>query len=203
VIKLSDTALIVFVKNATLGRVKTRLAKDIGDEEALEVYNKLLMYTKNLTSELDCQKYIYYSDSIIENDIWENGSYNKKLQKGLDLGERICDAFEAVLTEHDAAIIIGSDCPTLTSKHINLAISSLQETDYVIGPSEDGGYYLLGMKKLIDDFFNNIAWSTSNVFSQTFNKIIKSGLTVTEIDILTDIDYVQDLERFAHRLTGH
>lgn len=197
----SNTAILVFVKNLKKGSVKTRLAKDIGEDEALEVYRKLLAYTREVTSDIACDKFVFYSDLIVENDMWDKEKYVKRLQNGANLGDRMRYAFETILNEYDAAIIIGSDCPTITKTHINLAIESLGTTDYVIGPSEDGGYYLLGMNEMIDGFFDQIDWSTNKVFRQTFNKILDAGLTVTEIDKLSDIDYLEDWETYSYRLS--
>ena len=75
-------AIIIFVRNPVLGKVKTRLAKDIGSEKALQVYKKLLQHTHTITADLDCDKFVYYADGISEHDIWENSLYKKRYSKG-------------------------------------------------------------------------------------------------------------------------
>ena len=94
-------------------------------------------------------------------------------------------------------IIIGSDCPQLTPSHINDAFDRLKTHNVVIGPSQDGGYYLLGMDKHYPALFQNIEWSTNTVFSDTIQIIKDNGLTISELETLSDIDYEEDWVKFG------
>jgi uncharacterized protein len=186
------SALIIFVRNPVLSKVKTRLAATTGDEKALLVYKYLLQYTQSITKDLPVTKFVYYADFINENDLW-NG-YEKKIQQGNDLGDRMKNAFAALFTEgYRKVCIIGSDCYELSGAIIIDAFENLKTTDVVIGPVNDGGYYLLGTAKLVTDFFINKNWSTSTVYSSTLKDAENLQLTVSRLPLLNDIDEEKDL----------
>lgn len=192
-------ALIIFVRNPVMGKVKTRLAKDIGSEKALQVYKKLLQHTHTITADLACDKFVYYADGISEHDIWENSLYKKKLQQGENLGDRMMAAFfELFQLGYTRIIIIGSDCPDLSGFIILDAFEKLTEVEVVIGPSSDGGYYLLGMIEHIPDFFRDKAWSTDKVFSATMQDALRLGKRCQVITELVDIDTSEDLLRYQN-----
>jgi len=189
-------ALIIFVKNPVIGKVKTRLAKSIGQQEAMNVYLRLLDYTRQSVKNVNASIYIYYSDRIETGDLWPTATHNKALQSGSDLGERMLNAFEEVLKQHSKAVLIGSDCPEINAEIINAAINSLSTHDCCIGPSHDGGYYLIGMKKAYPPLFRNIEWSQPSVYQYTIRKMASSRLSRHELPILHDLDDQEDLDRF-------
>lgn len=191
------STLIIFIKNAQLGKVKTRLAATVGDEAALAIYNKLCLYTKSIAMRSESNNYVFYSNFIEEEGIWD--SFNKRLQKGDDLGERMKNAFEEVSTSFTKTIIIGSDCATLSEEILNLAFQLLENQDVVIGPAEDGGYYLLGMKKVFPCLFENIEWSSDSVLTKTIEAVEKLQLKYALLPTLSDIDTEQDWQKVAHR----
>lgn len=185
-------ALIIFVRNPVLGKVKTRLAGTIGNDKALKVYNHLLQHTQSITANLPASVFVYYADFINDNDLW-NG-YEKKLQTGNDLGERMLNAFEKLFNNSFTNIcIIGSDCCELTSEIIAAAFIKLQTTNVVIGPVSDGGYYLLGSNIFIPDFFYSKLWSTATVFADTVADAKRLALSVHQLPLLNDIDEEIDL----------
>ena len=185
-------ALIIFVRNPVLGKVKTRLATTIGDERALLLYGQLLQHTKTITQQITSVKFVFYADYLNEDDVW-NG-YQKRLQCGNDLGERMKNAFEELFTQgFEKVCIIGSDCYELTADIINEALESLDFCKTVIGPANDGGYYLLGMQFPFKDVFSNIEWSTKTVFTDTINKINTQSLSCHLLTYLNDIDDEEDL----------
>lgn len=190
-------AIIIFVRNPELGKVKTRLAKEIGDELALQVYIKLLQHTHNCVSAMDCDRFVYYVDEITMNDLWENNLYHKKVQQGNNLGERMMLAFSQLFQQgYSKIIIIGTDCPGLTIHILKDAFKKLNETDIAIGPSTDGGYYLLGMKIVHPQLFQDIQWSTDTVLKVTQKIILSINKSATLLPELTDIDEAKDLEQF-------
>lgn len=191
---MSKLAIIVFVKNPELGKVKTRLAQTIGDQKALEVYLALCEYTRQLLLHIDCDRYVFYDQNIIADDAWDSGAFMKKVQSSGDLGERIEKAFDEILDQYEKVIIIGSDCPQIQKKHIDLAFESLNQTDIIIGPSLDGGYYLLGMKENQSYLFKDMPWSTALLFGECLRKIFSRNKSVTELEYLTDVDYEEDLK---------
>ncbi len=189
-----DSALIIFVKNPEKGKVKTRLAKTIGEERALAVYNSLLSHTLEVTAPLFCDKAVYYSDFIPGTDLWSRKGYRQEQQAGSDLGQRMCHAFERELKNgYKSICIIGSDCPGLSTAIIAGAFDMLRETEIIIGPSADGGYYLLGMHHLHRPFFLEKPWSTGRVYAETMKDIKASGMKHLLLPVLTDIDEEKDL----------
>lgn len=189
----SKNLLLIFTRNPKLGKVKTRLAKTIGDEAALDVYKHLLNHTKQVTKNLSCDKAVYYSVKVRENDIWDATTYQKHLQNGNDLGIRMLNAFQqAFSTGYEKVVIIGSDLPDLTSEHINEAFEKLNSNDVVMGPAEDGGYYLLGMKKLHANIFQNKNWGTSTVRKDTLNDLQNESVFLLET--LNDVDVFDDIK---------
>ncbi len=192
------TGIIVFIKNPRLGHVKTRLAKDVGDERALEIYLKLTAHTQRVLSAVPyVNRNVYYSEFIDDTDDWSTDTFIKGLQSNGDLGDRIKHAFHEVFEQNEKVIIIGSDCAQLSANHIQQAIDTLDNNNVVIGPSLDGGYYLLGMDSNFQFLFEDIEWSTESVFETTKNKALAQDLTVAEIEKLSDIDYIEDWEKYG------
>lgn len=185
-------ALLIFVRNPHLGKVKTRLAAGIGNEKALQVYEHLLQHTCNIAEKVPAAKFVFYADYINENDLW-NG-FEKRLQTGDDLGERMSLAFAYLFNDGFTKVcIVGSDCYELTSEIITQAFKKLETTDVVVGPVLDGGYYLLGMNKMIPQLFINKAWSTDTVLSDTLKDAASLNLTSHQLPMLSDIDDENDL----------
>ena len=190
--------LIIFIKNPILGKVKSRLAKDIGKEKALVVYQDLLIKTRQETEKLEnVNKLLYYSDFIDERDMWPVDIFEKylQIQEG-DLGKRMQAAFNESIK--GKTIIIGSDCYDLKAEHIQIAFSQLETKDIVIGPANDGGYYLLGMSNFYPQLFEGIDWSTSKVFIQTLEKIRTLNLTVGVLEELVDLDTFKDIKESSY-----
>lgn len=193
-----DEALIIFVRNLEVGKVKTRIAATMGDEATARIYQILLERTKAVTEPLMCNKYVYYADSVAENDLWDADGFEKRLQIDGDLGEKMKAAFKEI---KDAGakkiIIIGSDCYDLTTRNIENAFSSLNFNDAVIGPAEDGGYYLLGLKELTDSIFDLDEWSTVTLCNSTFYLLKEAFKEVVMLPTLSDVDEEKDIS-FAY-----
>lgn len=191
---IKKTALILFTKNPELGKVKTRLARTIGNENALAIYKKLLRHTREIALGVTADKFLFYSDKINENDSWENSAFTKKLQVGSDLGLRILQAFSEVFAlQYDSVCIIGSDCYELNSGIVNAAFQELENHEIVIGPTFDGGYYLLGMNKLYPELFQKKNWSTETVYTDTIASLNSLSLSYSTLAKLSDIDEEKDL----------
>ncbi|MBS1668384.1 MAG: TIGR04282 family arsenosugar biosynthesis glycosyltransferase [Bacteroidetes bacterium] len=198
--KVKDT-LLIFAKNLIPGQVKTRLAASIGHDGALAVYQKLLQHTEMVTRNIDVDKTVFYSSFIEEQDLWDNEIYKKQLQSGTDLGERMQDAFlETFAKGHGKVVIIGTDCLEMERVIIMDAFAQLNEHDIVIGPAKDGGYYLLGMKKMVPSIFYNISWGTDKVLEETLHACYQLKISVGLLPILSDIDTVKDLESQREQL---
>lgn len=187
-------ALIIFIKNPVKGNVKTRLAKTVGDDRALEIYQELLEHTHLVASAVDASRFVFYSDEIDHHDLWETEKFSKHIQRGNDLGEKMSDAFNLIFQKgFQSAIIIGSDCFEINEKIIRDAFDSLTSHDLCIGPAKDGGYYLLGMKKLHDEIFSTRQWSHRDVFREAIKNINELNLSYFVLPELNDIDTMDDL----------
>lgn len=114
-------------------------------------------------------------------------------QEGNDLGERLCQAATNALSHYEGVLLLGSDMPDLSPQLLLTACQRLNENDIVIGPAEDGGYYLLGIKNVYPELFNNIPWGTSGVFEATMEIVIKKGLSFSLLEERADIDTWKDL----------
>lgn len=192
-----ERALIIMIRNPVKGKVKTRLAKDIGEETALDIYNKLLSYTNAVASEVQTDRFLFYSDVISRSDIFDNSTYKKYVQCNGNLGIRMDYAFSIPFkNEYRKVVMIGSDCPGLTAKHIEQAFVALEENDFVIGPASDGGYYLIGMHKWNRWIFENKNWSTRTLLEETKKDIQSRNGKLIELEILSDIDSVSDLNKY-------
>ena len=186
-----DAVVIVVCKAPEKGRVKTRLAADIGQEQALFVY---AMMTATLFDNLAvCKDYDVCACVDGPLELVQAGSIEPLPQRGNDLGERISNAIEDCRA-YAKTIVIGSDTPNITHTLINRACEVLDTTDVVIGPTIDGGYYLIGMKRLHSTLFSEIAWSTDTVCSQTLERARAANLTVSMLEIMRDIDTLDDLQ---------
>lgn len=181
--------IIVFIKNPELGKVKTRLAKTIGDEKALTIYLRLIQHTLSELEKSNKQTHLFFSEFTDKNFIGNNYS----IQEGDDLGERMKNAFEKSLQKNNKVIIIGTDCPEISVEVIQKAFSVLEENEVVIGPALDGGYYLLGMKKMTPELFENVPWSTETVYKETVKILNELELTWKELPQLRDLDNEEDL----------
>ncbi len=198
----SKDLLLIFTRNPELGKCKTRLAETVGDETALEIYNFLLRHTVSITENLNAAKQVWYSEEIWEDDIWDDAFYDKKLQKGPDLGVRMANAFqEGFASGYGRISIIGSDMFDLKQNDLENAFAQLKENDFVIGPAEDGGYYLLGMKTFKPELFRDIPWGSETVLEDTLKHLKKEKFVVLEerndVDVYEDI---KDDKAFQHFL---
>ena len=189
--------IIIFIKNPTLGKVKTRLAATVGDQKALDIYRRLLDVTRSVVLQVNAQYHLFYSDFIDMADDWDNKIFAKYLQQGSDLGEKMSAAFKTVFlhtntSELHKVVIIGSDCVDLTPEILDMAFNLLDDSDVVVGPTFDGGYYLLGKKELNAALFENISWSTDTVYQETHDKARNLQLNIADLPTLSDIDNEED-----------
>ncbi|KKO04816.1 hypothetical protein LCGC14_0081280 [marine sediment metagenome] len=189
----SNNLLLIFTRNPELGKGKRRLAATVGDDAALDIYKFLLDHTVAITSQLYAEKLVYYSEEIWQNDIWDNKKFGKKLQVGEDLGIRMANAFqEGFQNEYQKIIIIGSDMLDLSQEDLENAFKSLEKNDFVVGPAEDGGYYLLGMKKFMPALFKNKTWGTETVLKDTLADL--ENETTALLETKNDVDYYEDIK---------
>ena len=185
--------LLVFTRNPELGKVKTRLAKTVGNATALKIYTFLLKRTRDIAIKVSADKAVYYSVKVRENDIWDASIFQKHQQVGEDLGIRMLHAFKnGFKTGYEKVMVIGSDLYDLTAETIENAFIALENNEVVIGPAEDGGYYLLGMNSLEEKVFKNKEWGTETVRKDTLEDL--KDKKVFLLGELNDVDVFEDIE---------
>lgn len=193
---MKKEVVLVFQKNAILGQVKTRLASGMGEQPAMEIYMHLVQLTYSALEAVQIPVWTYFSDFIPEST---HPTVEKSfVQQGQDLGERMSNAFASTFDSGiEKVVLIGTDCPTLQSQHLLQAFTALNDSDLVLGPATDGGYYLIGMKVRAAYLFEGIAWSTSQVLSKTLHVASQHSLTTTLLPELCDIDTPEDWQRYS------
>lgn len=186
---MASNALLIFLKKPVPGKVKTRLAADLGDQAAAEAYKTL--YRNTISRVLDPSwKIIFY----IADDVsgFEEYTYERRVQSSGDLGQKMHHAFVEACRENEAVVLIGSDCPYLGTAEVSEAFDSLKTNDVVFGPSTDGGYYLIGLKNPAVPLFTDISWSTSKVLDQSLAAATQVGLKVHLLREWSDVDTIAD-----------
>jgi uncharacterized protein len=198
--KLSvDAGLVVFLRLPEKGKVKTRLAATLGEQAALEVYKNLIGITLDIAANSHIPAYLFYAGGLPAADE-RDARFSYHSQHEGDLGSRMSDALSFVLSLHKKALIIGSDCPNLTPEILQECCRALDETDIVLGPAGDGGYYLLGCSEIYPTLFSNIIWSTPSVLDETIDRIQEANLSYSLMERLTDIDTEEDWIRWKDTL---
>ena len=193
-VNMHTNALIIFVRNPVLGKVKTRIAEAAGEVTALKVYKELLRHTHDITLGVGADKFVFYSNHPELNDCWEDNLYIKNIQQGNSLGEKMKDSFEKMfIAGYKHICIIGSDCYELTTAIIQSAFTALDKNDAVIGPASDGGYYLLGLTRMIPYVFANKEWSTDSVYMATITDLRNAGCNYEVLPLLNDVDRMEDV----------
>jgi uncharacterized protein len=192
----SDRQLIILSKNPEAGMVKTRLATSIGDEKALEIYEILRQHTARVAEKVHAKRVVFYSRFIPSSDLFFNDNFSARLQNGNDLGERMLHAIKSGFESgFHHVVLIGTDCYELNPVILEDAFSILERADAVIGPAKDGGFYLIGMKRVIPELFVDRQWSTPDVLQDTL-AILKQLDTTCELLVeLSDIDTFDDLKK--------
>jgi uncharacterized protein len=195
---LKENALILFFKYPELGKVKTRLAATLGDDLAYQLYSCFLLDISAMTRRVNAKTIIVYSgpSGVSFPDFPDVQCLR---QRGRDIGERMYFALLDVFAlGFERCALIGCDIPDLPAGIINDALEMLCSIDVVLGPSTDGGYYLVGCKKdtLRQSIFSDIPWSTRGVFSETLKCIAREGLDAAELPQWSDIDEPDDLKNF-------
>ncbi|HET6273917.1 MAG TPA: TIGR04282 family arsenosugar biosynthesis glycosyltransferase [Bacteroidota bacterium] len=203
---MDHRALIMFAKLPRAGEVKTRLGRAVGMDRAADIYKELAEHAFGIADELassGTKVYLFYDPIATGQDIrsWIKRRFSYVPQQGRSLGDRMQHAF--AVTVGDGAqqtVIIGTDVPELQASMVNNAFNRLANHDIVVGPSLDGGYFLLGMTAPIKDVFNGVEWSTDQVFDGTMARIRQLDLSCSVLPALADIDTEQDLREYETRI---
>lgn len=182
-----DNILVIFARKPELGKVKSRLAKSLGDENTLRIYKKLLKKTLDTAHKTTAILKTYWSS--------QKNTQIEYLQKGTDLGERMFNALCIEISSSSYVCLLGTDTPQLTSDTIEEAFRLLDKNDIVFGPSLDGGYYLVALKNNVPEkLFLNKSWSHAHVLKEALVTCQTLQLKVALLPKLMDIDTIEDYE---------
>jgi len=196
-----EACIILFARAPEYGQVKTRLAAGIGDQAALVIYRQLLEHTFQMVADSQLAPIELHVDGNqthpFMQQIATQAGAKIVVQQGIDLGERMYRALDGALQQREAVIIIGTDCPVMDAAYLENALQQLARgTEVVVGPSEDGGYVLIGATRADDRVFHNINWGCDSVMQQTRLAMKGAGIGFSELEILWDIDHPEDLRRW-------
>ena len=201
-----SSALAIFAKAPIVGQVKTRLCPPLSFEEAKELYQCFLLDTVARALRLpDVQVCLAFTpaDSELLFREFLPASLRYVPQRGVSLGEREANVFADLLEMgFSRVVLIGGDIPTLPLSHLQDAFALLADfrNDVVLGPSADGGYYLIGARARHPELFENITWSTSTVLAETLAQARRSGLCVVHVPAWHDVDSAEDLATLVNEL---
>ena len=199
--KYKDARILIFCKAPVLGQVKTRLVPMLGEKQALLLYQELTtrMISTCLESELAPVQIWTTEDHAFFHTFGELGKVGHiRIQQGDNLGQRMQFALTTALLESGVqrAILAGTDCPPVDMSYLDKALAALEDHDAVLGPTEDGGYGLIGLWKVQADYFSDIPWSTDSVCADTCSRFNRNGLHWSLLPQIWDVDRPEDIMRY-------
>jgi len=199
-------ALIVFAREPKEGKVKTRLCKDLPPPTVTQIYKAFVRDVLSIALKTHCdERFIYYVGTGFSIPFLRRAGkgFLLKRQMGKDLGRRMYKAFAHCQKQRfERIVIIGTDCVTLMTRDIERAFQKLEAHDCVLGPSKDGGYYLIGLKAPHRKIFSGVKWSTSLVLEQTLHRARQLNKKVFLLRSREDVDTVADLRKLSRRISG-
>ncbi len=200
----SSAVLMQFAKWPEEGRVKTRLMPALGAGGALRAHVTLTLavldnlcatgYPVQFWWDRELERIPLEADSIVHN--LECAGLEQKIQQGGTLGDRMLAALTSSLEQHSRAVVIGSDCPSVDPQYVRQALDKLNEFDVVLGPSDDGGYVLIGASRVMPGMLDDIEWGSERVLKQTQTRLKQLGLRVSLLEPRWDVDEPEDWARF-------
>lgn len=220
--KQANNLLIIFVKYPQPGRVKTRLAKNIGKQNAADIYRLFVEAALKRTKDKNSKRIVFYTPQDKGKEIKEwlvpsfkgirkdyplglgSDGLEFRPQKGRDLGERLFNAFRLSMESSPARRIlaIGTDSPLIDRKVANTAFRALETKQCVLGPALDGGYYLIGLSSLKKEVFKGISWGTKKVFAQTLKRLKMLKMSYSLLDTSFDVDRHKDIAYLRQKIHG-
>jgi rSAM/selenodomain-associated transferase 1 len=200
------STILVFAKAPVPGMAKTRLIPQLGKEKAAEIHAAMVTHSVALAAQLSNHHVQLWCAPNATHPLFlqlqKEYSVSLYIQQGKDLGQRMHYAFEQALKEFDAAIIIGTDCPTLSVTLLDQAFQVLRNNiDAIVAPADDGGYVLLGLKKADAGIFSDINWGTGEVYQQTIKRFQQLQLSWEPLATQWDVDRPEDVQRLANEIS--
>ncbi|MEO0510178.1 MAG: TIGR04282 family arsenosugar biosynthesis glycosyltransferase [Verrucomicrobiota bacterium] len=195
---MQQASVIIFLKAPFAGLVKTRLARSLGDEQALKVYKALAAgQIERIGNRLPLEVHFAPENAADAMLDWLGPQHSLYPQCEGDLGNRLISSIQSTYERHKGPVIcIGGDCPGLNQAHLLQAAAALDTgSDLVLGPSEDGGYYLIGFRKPTPELLQDIPWSTAETLKATMQRAQELGLSTHKLETLYDVDELPEFER--------
>ncbi|VAW79734.1 Glycosyltransferase [hydrothermal vent metagenome] len=198
-----DACIVIFARAPEYGKVKTRLAAGVGADAALEAYRSLLEQTVLTAADSQLAPIELYVEGNLQDPLIEHlaqyANATVMSQQGDDLGARMYHALQGVLQHSSRALIIGTDCPLMNGAYLESALQCLTpDCEVAIGPSEDGGYVLIGATMADKRIFRNITWGSNSVMQQTRDALYHANIRFDELDVLWDVDLPEDYWRWKN-----
>ena len=194
------TALIILVHDSVPSTVKTGKISIISAQESDAIRLQLLMHTQRVTIHLMADKFLFINESSSGNNVWNKSGYIKRMQRGRGIGEIILNAFETVFSMgYSKVVLISSDSIETETSHLVQAFDNLDSYDIVIGPAQEGGYYLLGMKRMHPLLFKHKAWNTALLLQQTLDAVTQLRLTYHLQQVMNDVEEEKEKYLLHHR----
>jgi rSAM/selenodomain-associated transferase 1 len=190
------TVLLIFIKNMSIGKVKTRLSNTIGDANAMKIYQHLLTHTAEATLDIELDRVVLYNEFIPTADSWPSSKFEKGLQVGDHFGQKVINALQHYfeIEDYHQVLILQPDCPKLTPMILRKAIKELNnQNDVVIGPTSDNGYYLIGFNKNFPQVYEDSTYDNCTKLDFIINNLKANEIKFGLADELQDIDQESDL----------
>jgi rSAM/selenodomain-associated transferase 1 len=199
-----SSCLLLFVKYPEKGKVKLRLSADLDEDTVVDLYRCFVSDTLDTIKKTHIQCYLcfYPTDMLEKFQKWLGTAMAFFPQEGTNLGQRMKNCFmQAFAKGYQHVILIGSDSPDLPADILLKALDELQTNDVVLGPSCDGGYYLIGFqnKSFEPSVFDDVHWGTASVFTETIQKIEKKNYHLSILPVWSDVDTLTDLKSLIKR----
>lgn len=191
--------LIIFTRYPEAGKVKTRLIPTLGEKGAELLHREMVEHTIGRITPFKVKVEVHFAGgSHVLMKSWLGNQLRYQEQQGTCLGERMYNAAAGAFAENNKKVVlIGTDCPDITTNHVEQAFNLLDSSDLVLGPAYDGGYYLVGFKKLVNELFHGITWGSNHVYRQTIKAAEQANMKTAALEKLTDVDCPADLPFFA------
>lgn len=196
-------ALILMSKAPVAGKTKTRLQEKFSAKQSARIHLACLRDLHNSLKGGYFTAYLFYQGDrkAFPSELTDQFVFYP--QRGKDLGERLSNAFQYCFNKHEAVIAIGSDCPYVSLDTIATAVSALKVNDVVLGPSNDGGYYLLGISRFYQELFQGITWGSETVLRETIRIVTERGLRYKILPEQVDLDTFTDVLALFENTSAH
>lgn len=197
----SGCLLIQFAREPVAGAVKTRMIPHLSAQAACDLHSELVLWTTRslLNANLGPVQLAVAGDAThpVFECCQQLGVARLSQQRGADLGERMYNALADGLAEFEKVLLVGSDCPAIDRKYLVQAVAGLEQSDIVLGPASDGGYVLIGARRVSARLFAGVAWGGAAVFDETTRRLRQLAWSWSELPVLPDIDRPEDLAVWA------